>query len=58
MKKRHYLQPATEVVATDTSATLLGGSLTNEAETETTGVYEEDDAAGGTIIGLSRILGN
>lgn len=55
MTKRLYRQPATEVVTADVSAALMAGSLTNEAETETTGVFEDDNI--GTIIGLSRQFG-
>ena len=40
MKKKDYLRPATEVVDAGPSATLLAGSMLNEAETETTGVFD------------------
>ena len=55
MTKRLYRQPATEVVAADVSAALMAGSLTNEAETETTNVFE--DNTGLPMNGLSRRFG-
>ncbi len=52
MKKKDYLRPATEVVEAEPSATLLAGSMLNEAETETTGVFEVESLD--PINGLSR----
>ena len=52
MTKRLYRQPATEGVTADVSAALMAGSLTNEAETETTGVFEVESLD--PINGLSR----
>jgi len=49
MKKRLYLQPAIEVVVAAPAA-LLAGSLTEEGETDTIGVYDDEDP--GPIIGL------
>lgn len=55
MKRKTYQHPATEVVDAEPSATLLAGSMLNEAETETTGVFEDDGTD--PIIGLSRPFG-
>ena len=52
MKRKDYLRPATEVVDAEPSATLLAGSMLNEAETETTGVFEDEGTD--PINGLSR----
>ena len=49
MKKKEYLQPATEVVEA-APAVLLAGSLLQEGETDTTGVF--DDESPSPIIGL------
>ena len=49
MKKKEYLQPVTEVVEA-APATLLAGSLTEEEETDTIGVYDDEDPD--PIIGL------
>ena len=52
MKKQDNLRPAIEVVEVEPSATLLAGSMLNEAETETTGVFDVESLD--PINGLSR----
>lgn len=53
MKKKVYLQPATEVVEAEPSA-ILAGSQLSESEETTTGVFETEGED--PIIGLSRLL--
>ena len=49
MKRKEYLQPTIEVMEA-APATLLAGSLTEEGETDTIGVYDDEDPD--PIIGL------
>ena len=49
MKRKDYQQPAIEVMETAPAA-LLAGSLLQEGETDTTGVF--DDESPSPIIGL------
>jgi len=49
MKRKDYQQPTIEMVEAAPAA-LLAGSLLQEGETDTTGVF--DDEAPGPIIGL------
>ena len=51
MKKKEYQQPVTEVVAAAPTE-MIATSLLNEAETDTTGVFEDEGT--NPIIGLSR----
>ena len=51
MKKKEYQQPVTEVLAAAPTE-MIATSLLNEAETDTTGVFEDDGTD--PIIGLSR----
>ena len=51
MKKKEYQQPVIEVVAS-VPTEMIATSLLNEAETDTTGVFEDDGTD--PIIGLSR----
>ena len=51
MKKKEYQQPVIEMVAAAPTK-MISASLLNEAETDTTGVFEDDGTD--PIIGLSR----
>jgi hypothetical protein len=51
MKRKKYQQPVTEVVAA-APIEMIAASLLNEAETDTTGVFEDEGT--NPIIGLSR----
>ena len=51
MKRKTYQQPVIEVVASGPTE-MIATSLLNEAETDTTGVFEDEGT--NPIIGLSR----
>lgn len=53
MKKKEYQQPVIEVVAAAPTE-MIAASLLNEAEMDTTGVFEDEGTD--PIIGLSRPL--